>query len=884
MLHRSPVALLRIGLAIAMAVSTAQVTAPAAAGASPDGDAASTSVQYREALEHESQKYEFAPGGAATVPYIPRAGDTTLVDGASPVALPAAAGTETVLPSGGSAAAPALISPTMLRREVYGFLPYWELGSTLDYSTLSTIAYFGIGLNVNLANSADPAIGTLAKSGNGWNGWNGATVTSVINTAHAAGVRVALTIESFAWDSNGQAYQSQILGTDAIRLRTAQSIAAEVAHRGADGVNLDFEPIASGQSANYVTFVRELRSALDALHPGYELVFCGTGSFGTYDMTNLVADGAADAVFIMGYNFRGGTPTTTGSIDPLTSPYVGYTLTGVVKNYLIKAPAARIILGLPWYGEAWSTGGPQSCTACQAVHAPPARTSTELATWGQPAEVYYSSAASLAGTTDATHLGWLYDTVEQTAWTGYFGTFGGGTSPSWRQLYFDDSRALGARIDAIDGWDLRGVGIWALGYDAGSGNGDLTRTIANKLEVLVSGSSYVPLTPTRILDTRTGTGGLSGAFKSGVPRTFQVTGTALSGVPTGATGVTGILTVTHASGAGYLYIGPTAAASPTTSTLNFPAGDDRANTVSVMLGDTGSLAVTFVSSVRGATAQVIFDITGYYPAGSTETPPATTPAVSTYTPQVPTRILDTRNGLGGMTGTFASGVPRTFQVTGTALSGVPAGATAVTGILTVTQASGGGYLYIGPAEIASPTTSTLNFPERDDRANSVSVMLSEGGTLSITYISSTKNATANVIFDITGYYTTATTGATYVPVTPTRVLDTRSGTGLTGYCSPGVPRTFQVAGTSISGVPYGASAATGILTVTAAGGRGFLYIGPVEVASPTTSTLNFPARDNRANSVFVQLSPTGTLSVTYVSSVKGATVHVIFDVTGYYVP
>ena len=40
----------------------------------------------------------------------------------------------------------------------------------------------------------------------------------------------------------------------------------------ADGVNLDFEPIVSGQSANFVTFVRTLRAELDKINPGYELV------------------------------------------------------------------------------------------------------------------------------------------------------------------------------------------------------------------------------------------------------------------------------------------------------------------------------------------------------------------------------------------------------------------------------------------------------------------------------------------------------------------------------------------------------------------------------------------------------------------------------------
>lgn len=61
-----------------------------------------------------------------------------------------------------------------------------------------------------------------------------------------------------------------------------------------------------------------------------------------------------------------------------------------------------------------------------------------------------------------------------------------------------------------------------------------------------------------------------------------------------------------------LYIGPTAADDPPGSTLNFPSGDDRANAVTVALGPGSTLGVTFVTSHDGPTAQVIFDLTGYF--------------------------------------------------------------------------------------------------------------------------------------------------------------------------------------------------------------------------------------------------------------------------------
>jgi preprotein translocase subunit SecG len=377
-------------------------------------------------------------------------------------------------------------------------------------------------------------------------------------------------------------------------------------------------------------------------------------------------------------------------------------------------------------------------------------------------------------------------------------------------------------------------------------------------------ATYHALTPTRILDTRNGTG-LSGVFGSHSARTFQVSGA--GGVPANATAVTGNLTVTSQTSGGYLYIGPNATDYPTSSTLNFPVKDDRANGVTVALG-AGTLSVTYVPATSPSTAHVIFDVTGYF------TPDMTG---ATYHALTPARILDTRNGT-GLSGVFGSHSARTFGVAGA--GGVPANATAVTGNLTVTSQTSGGYLYIGPNATNNPTSSTLNFPLADDRANGVTVALG-AGTLSVTYVGSTSPATAHVIFDVTGYFTPDATGAKYVPLTPTRILDTRSGTGLSGVFGSHSARTFGVAG--VGGVPAGATAVTGNLTVTSQTSGGYLYIGPNATNNPTSSTLNFPVKDDRANGVTVALGA-GTLSVTYVGATSPATTHVIFDVTGYFTP
>ena len=134
---------------------------------------------------------------------------------------------------------------------------------------------------------------------------------------------------------------------------------------------------------------------------------------------------------------------------------------------------------------------------------------------------------------------------------------------------------------------------------------------------------------------------------------------------------------------------------------------------------------------------------------------------------------------------------------------------------------------------------------------------SDGGVQSHTITASTSATyTATYVFS-----------ATYHAVGPTRLLDSRTGNGLSGTFKNHVARTFQVAGRG--GVPSGAVAVTGNLTVTGQTAPGYLYLGPDPVNDPTTSTLNFPVADNRATGVTVALRAGGTpgsLSVTYVAS------------------
>ena len=390
---------------------------------------------------------------------------------------------------------------------------------------------------------------------------------------------------------------------------------------------------------------------------------------------------------------------------------------------------------------------------------------------------------------------------------------------------------------------------------------DASNTVT--LAAPVTKSTYHPITPVRLLDTRSGNG-LTGKLLANTPRTFQITGRL--GIPAGVSAVTGNVTVVGSTAGWAVYLGPTPIASPTTSAINFTAGQVAGNGLTVALSSTGSLSATYIST-GGNTTDLVFDVTGYF------TPDA---SGATYHPMNPVRELDTRVG-NGLTGKLKASTPRSFVVAGR--NGVPTNAKAVTGNVTVVGSSASWALYLGPVSLTSPTTSVVNFNAGQVAGNNLTVALSPTGTLYATYMGPA-GATTDLVFDVTGYYTADATGSSFVAITPARVLDTRTA-GAAGKISANTPRTFAVWG--VGGVPSSAAGGTGNVTVVNETAGWAVFLGPTAIAAPTTSTINFSLGDVKGNGLTVALSATGTLSATYMST-SGNKTDLVFDVTGYFVP
>ena len=216
------------------------------------------------------------------------------------------------------------------------------------------------------------------------------------------------------------------------------------------------------------------------------------------------------------------------------------------------------------------------------------------------------------------------------------------------------------------------------------------------------------------------------------PRTSGTTGSlTVAALDSSGNAATGYLGTVHFTSTDSLAVLPT--------DYTFTGADNGTHVFSVTLKTNGAQSVTATdtgtSSITGTQANImVLTFTG-----------------ATYHSLGPTRILDSRIPLGDYL--FSSQVKQNLNVVGSG-AGVPSGAVAVTGNVTVVGETASGYVSLAPSltSYVEPGSSTINFPLGDTRANGVTVPLSGSGTLDIMYWTGSPGPTVNVIFDVTGYF------------------------------------------------------------------------------------------------------------------------------------
>ena len=368
------------------------------------------------------------------------------------------------------------------------------------------------------------------------------------------------------------------------------------------------------------------------------------------------------------------------------------------------------------------------------------------------------------------------------------------------------------------------------------------------------GSTFVPVTPCRIADTRNANGPYGGPIMAGKStREFVISGNC--GIPSTATAYSLNVTVVPSGILGYLSIWPSNQTQPVVSTLNSD-GRVKANAAIVPAGTDGGVNV-YVSQ----DSQVILDINGYFqPAGGS--------GLSFY-PMTPCRVADTRNAASTFgSPSLAGNVERTFPVLSSACN-LPSTAQAYSlNFTAIPKTSPIGFLSTWPTGQSQPEVSTLNTSTLAVTANAAIVPAGPDGGIEV--LSSND---ADLVIDINGYFAPLVSGGlSLYTVTPCRADDTRiSATPLNGAAS------FPIA-TSPCGVPSAAQAYVLNATVVPVADLGFLTLWPNGAAQPLASTLN--ASDGAVTSNMAIIPTTDGKVGAYASQ----STDLILDVSSYFAP
>lgn len=330
------------------------------------------------------------------------------------------------------------------KKEVLGFFPYWMVSKQdqINLSTLTSISLFGLETdgNGNII-TKDPS----GTQNGGWSMWTDPSLDKFIKKAKAQGLKVYLTVKSFD-NSNIE----KISSNDNSQKALIANAVYLVNSKNMDGINIDFEY--TGQSSDnlrngFTRFITNLNTELKRQVPNSVLTidtYLVSGSEkGLFDLTLLSQN--SDAFVVMGYDMH----TPLGAPGPVSAMGGDTNIVGYIQNYLEQVDASKLILAVPYYGYDW----PQNTTEASASN------------------VKILPYAEIADASKNLQLLWN-DTSE----TPYF-TYKDDLS-SQRIVHFDNVRSLGIKYDYINRKNLRGVGIWALGYDGQ--NQDLEKLLIDK--------------------------------------------------------------------------------------------------------------------------------------------------------------------------------------------------------------------------------------------------------------------------------------------------------------------------------------------------------------------------------------------------------------------
>lgn len=331
------------------------------------------------------------------------------------------------------------------RPEIIGFLPYWLLSkANKEYSPfITTLTYFGLIISPD---------GTIQKFTNptesepGWYQLQSGNVDSFLQKAKQHNIKRSLLL------FNGNTEEiNQLLADPINHAKTVvEQVAPLMKQKEFTDLNIDIESVVEASDSarlNFIEFIKTIKTEMDNLQLGTITIDASPTDLIKKRLIDLHGvEPYVDYIVLMTYDYHYVGSHVTGPVAPIGGAGIEAEFdikTGVMKA-LEVLPKEKIILGVPLYGYQW-----------EALHENPRSAvipTTGLVISNRRVEEV------IASCTNCIHK---RDEYAKEAYTIYkdekTGTF--------HHLFYPDEYATSQKIQLAKEYQLRGLAVWALGYE-----------------------------------------------------------------------------------------------------------------------------------------------------------------------------------------------------------------------------------------------------------------------------------------------------------------------------------------------------------------------------------------------------------------------------------
>ena len=318
-----------------------------------------------------------------------------------------------------------------------GWMQSYLPAQQVDFTAMTHVIHFAVVPRIDGRLDSDVNGVTLANS------------TDIVTRAHAAGVKVLISVGG---ENSAAGFRGATRAAN--RSRFITNLVNFVTARGYDGVDLDWEPLDAPDAGSYSNLVNELRVALNAITPRPLL----TAAVGSEPSLFASLQRQFDQINLMTYSFSGAYP---GWVTWFNAPLYdgGYRFAssgelvpsadGVVSNFLAHGVAAgKLGIGICFYGCVWS-GGKGTSTGGAAL---------PRQAWTTPPTVTTAAYSAIMSNYYQPQL-YFWDTNAQSAYLSIDRP--GSTNDNF--ISYDDASACRAKVAYAKQKGLGGLIIWELG-------------------------------------------------------------------------------------------------------------------------------------------------------------------------------------------------------------------------------------------------------------------------------------------------------------------------------------------------------------------------------------------------------------------------------------